>query len=153
MKTAVRDQVNAMDAKSYFTLFAHLLKANPPAAGDAPMVAKLATIGIVPGQDFDASKLDPAVVQGMVSAVKPAQQRIAAELKKGIAAGDSRFQNGWVYSTKLGLYGTDYRLRAATTWFGLGANRPKDAIYPISEGPDAVTNYSGEHRYVMHFNK
>ncbi len=25
------------------------------------MVAKLAKIGIVPGQDFDASKLDPAV--------------------------------------------------------------------------------------------
>ena len=29
------------------------------------MVAKLAKIGIVPGQEFDASKLDPAVAKGL----------------------------------------------------------------------------------------
>lgn len=153
MKTAVRDQVNAMDAKSYFTLFAHLLKANPPAAGDAPMVAKLATIGIVPGQDFDDSKLDPAVAQGLASAVKSAQERIIGWFKKSVAAGDTRSEKGWEFSTKAGLYGTDYRQRAMITWIGLGANRPEDAIYPTSKGPDAVTKYSGEHRYVMHFNK
>ncbi len=60
MKTAIRDQVNAMDAATYFKLFAQLLKTNPPTAEDAPMVATLAKIGIVPGQDFDASQLDPA---------------------------------------------------------------------------------------------
>jgi len=54
MKTSIRDQVNAMDAASYFKLFAELMKANPPTAEDSPMVAKLAKIGIVPGQDFDA---------------------------------------------------------------------------------------------------
>src|SRR5262245_42268350 len=32
MKTAVREQVNAMDANAYFTLFAQLLMANPPSA-------------------------------------------------------------------------------------------------------------------------
>src|SRR5262245_61276172 len=153
MKVAVRDQVNAMDARSYFNLFAHLLKTNPPAAGDAPIVAKLATIGIVPGQDFDASKLDPTIAQGMASAVKPAQERIVTWFKKGVAAGDGRFENGWLFPTKVGLYGTDYRQRATVTWFGFGANRPEDAVYPTSEGPDADTKYSGEHRYVMHFNK
>jgi hypothetical protein len=61
MKTAVRDQVNAMNGAAYFKLFAELLKTNPPATEDAPMVAKLAKIGVVPGQDFDAAKLDPAV--------------------------------------------------------------------------------------------
>ena len=53
MKTAIRDQVNAIDAASYFKLFAQLLKTNPPVAEDEPMVAKLAKIGIVPGQDFE----------------------------------------------------------------------------------------------------
>ena len=38
MKTAIRDQVNAMDAATYFKLFAQLLKTNPPTAEDAPMV-------------------------------------------------------------------------------------------------------------------
>src|SRR6476646_1255957 len=57
MKTAVREQVNRMDAAAYFTLLCKLMKDNPPAAADAPQLAKFARIGIVAGQDFDASKL------------------------------------------------------------------------------------------------
>ena len=53
MKTPVRDQVNAHGRRAYFKLLAALMKDNPPAKADAPMVAKLAKIGIVPGQDFD----------------------------------------------------------------------------------------------------
>jgi hypothetical protein len=55
MKTAVREQVNRMDAVAYFTLLCKLMKDNPPAAADAPQLAKFASISIVPGQDFDAS--------------------------------------------------------------------------------------------------
>ena len=63
MKLSVREQVNALDANAYFKLLAELMKTNPPSADDAPMVAKLAKIGIVPGQDFDPSKLEPAVAK------------------------------------------------------------------------------------------
>ena len=136
MKTAVRDQVNAMDAAAYFKLFAELLKANPPVAEDAPMVAKLARIGIVPGQDFDAAKLEPAVAKGIAGAPKPAQEKIMGWLKAGIAAGDMKLENGWLFTTKTGLYGTSYLQRALVTAIGLGANRPQDAVYPTSEGPD-----------------
>ena len=45
MKTAVRDQVNRMDPTAYFTLLAQLIKTNPPAAADAPELAKLAKQG------------------------------------------------------------------------------------------------------------
>ena len=41
MKTPVRDQVNRMDATAYFTLLAQLMKTNPPAAADAPELAKV----------------------------------------------------------------------------------------------------------------
>src|SRR5215470_9007304 len=57
MKTPVREQVNSLDAKAYFKLLAELMKDNPPAAADAPMVKKMAKLGIVPGQPFDGSKL------------------------------------------------------------------------------------------------
>jgi hypothetical protein len=153
MKTAVREQVNAMDAATYFTRFAELLKANPPAAEDAPMVAKLAKIGVVPGQDFDATKLDPAVAKGMARAPKPAQDLIMGWLKAGIAAGDLKLENGWLFTTKTGLYGTSYLQRALITAIGLGANRPQDAVYPTSEGPDVLKKYSGEKKYVMRFAK
>ncbi len=153
MKTAVRDQVNALSGADYFRLFAELLKANPPAPDDAPMVAKLARIGIVPGQDFDAAKLEPAVAKGIARAPKPAQEVIMGWLKAGIAAGDLKLENGWLFTTKTGLYGTHYLQRALITAIGLGANRPQDAVYPTSEGPDVVKKYSGDKKYVMRFEK
>jgi hypothetical protein len=153
MKTAVREQVNALDAAAYFKLFAELLKTNPPSAEDAPMVAKLANVGIVPGQDFDAAKLEPAVVKGIAGAPKPAQDLIMGWLKAGVAGGDMKLENGWVFTTKTGLYGTSYLQRALITAIGLGANRPQDAIYPTSEGPDVLKKYSGEKKYVMRFEK
>ena len=153
MKTAVREQVNALDAAAYFKLFAELLKTNPAAADDAPMVAKLAKIGVVPGQDFDAAKLDPAVAKGLAGAPKPAQELIMDWMKAGIVAGDFKLENGWAFTTKTGLYGTNYIQRALITAIGLGANRPQDAVYPTSTGPDIAAKYSGEKKYVMHFDK
>jgi hypothetical protein len=153
MKTAVREQVNALSGADYFKLFAELLKANPPAPVDAPMVAKLARIGIVPGQDFDATKIEPAVAKGISGAPKPAQELIMGWLKAGIAAGDLKLENGWLFMTKTGVYGTSYLQRALITAIGLGANRPQDAVYPTSEGPDVAQKYSGDKKYVMRFEK
>lgn len=112
MKTPVRTQVHAMDAASYFKLFAELLKTNPPAAEDAPMLARLAKIGIVPGKDFDATKIEPAIAKGIAAAPKPAQELIMSWLKAGIVAGDVKLENGWLFTTKTGLYGTSYLQRA-----------------------------------------
>jgi hypothetical protein len=147
-----RGQVNAMDGAAYFKLFAELLKSNPPAADDAPMVARLAKIGIVPGQDFDATKLDAAVAKGIAAAPKPAQDKIS-NLKEAIATGDAKLEHGWMFFSKTGLYGTGYRNRALITWYGLGANRPQDAVYPTSEGPDILKKYNGANKYVLRFAK
>ena len=57
MKTAVRKQVNSLDIDSYFDQLAKLMKTNSPTAQDAPIVARMAKIGLVPGQEFDTSKL------------------------------------------------------------------------------------------------
>src|SRR5262245_50439054 len=40
MKTPVRDQLNRLDAVTYFTLLAQLMKTNPPALADAPALAR-----------------------------------------------------------------------------------------------------------------
>src|SRR6516162_5421924 len=151
--TAVRTQVNAMDGVSYFKLFAQLLKMNPPVAADSAMVAKLARLGIVPGQNFDASKLDSTTRAGVMEAPKTAQDKIMSYMKESLLTGDAKMEHGWFFSTKTGLYGTNYRQRALITAIGLGANRPQDAVYPTSEGPDVLKKYSGEHKYVIHFNK
>ena len=148
MKTPVREQVNRMNAASYFKLLADLMKENPPTAADAPMLARMAQVGIVPGEEFDLAKLDPAVAKILREAPKAAQQMMVAyfdQVAKPI--------NGWRYSVNLGVYGTDYLLRAYTTSVGLGANRPQDAVYPLSDADSKRRPYIGSARYVLHFDK
>ncbi|MEW9838567.1 DUF1254 domain-containing protein [Mesorhizobium marinum] len=151
MKTAVRDQVNDMDAIEYFTLLAELLKRNPPAAADAPMVEKLAEIGIVPGQDFDKSKFDPAFAKRLPQI---AFAKIMLHFK--FSDGDVESIDGWGFTTKTGIYGTNYLQRALITAIGLGANRPQDAIYPTSlksASGMVKRKYDGSEKYVLTFKK
>ena len=147
-KTPVRDQVERMEAAAYFKLLAALMKDNPPAAADAPMVAKLARLGVVPGKDFDMAKLDPAVAKGLERAPKAAAEKIMGYFKRAAMP-----VNGWTITTKTGLYGTDYLQRALVTAIGLGANRPQDAVYPTSDGGADGKPYDGTRKYVMHFAK
>jgi hypothetical protein len=148
MKMAVRDQVNNLDVAQFFKLFAELWKTNPPAAADAPIVARMARIGLVPGQDFELSKLEPSTAQALEGVPKIAQGKILAHFRdSGI------IQNGWSYSTKTGSYGTDYLQRALITAIGLGANRPEDAVYPMSDVDSEGKPYDGANDYVMHFDR
>ena len=147
MKTAVRDQVDRMDAVAYFTLLAQLMKTNPPSHADAPELAKFAKIGLIPGKDFDASKLHADFVKRIPQI---AFDRIMLQFKINK---DVKDVNGWGYTTKTGLYGTDYLMRALVTAIGLGANRPQDAIYPTSLKDAEDRAYDGANRYVMRFAK
>jgi hypothetical protein len=89
MKTAVRDQVDHLEVSDYFNYLAKLMKTNPPTADDAPMVAKMAKIGLVPGQDFDPSKLGAfdkeaikAVPHGVFQEVRGAYQRMGCPYER-----------------------------------------------------------------------
>jgi hypothetical protein len=146
MKTPVRNQVNALGAEDYFKLLAQLLKANPPAVADAPMVEKLAKIGIVPGQDFDINQFGPDVAKALQSVPKPAFDKIMAHYKDA-----GTLTNGWLFTTKAGVYGADYLQRATITAIGLGCNRPQDAVYPTSLADADGKPYMGTNQYVMHF--
>jgi hypothetical protein len=128
IKTAPRAQVNALDASTYFSLMAQLMKDNPPAAEDAPMMERIAKIGVVPGEPFDPTKLSPAALQALKNVPQTAQAKITDYFNTA-----GKFENGWGFFKTTGVYGTDYLNRALITYFGLGANRPQDAIYPTSQ--------------------
>jgi len=147
MKTAVRDQVNRMDAAAYFTLLAQLMKRNPPAAADAAEVAKFAKLGLVPGKDFDASKFDAAFAKRVPQV---AFDRIMLQFKVNKAF---RHINGWAFDAEAGVYGTNYLNRALVTAIGLGANRIQDACYPTSQKDADGKDFVGSNKYVMRFPK
>lgn len=147
MKTAVRDQVNRLDAKEYFTLLAELMKRNPPPAADAPALARFARIGLVAGKDFDAGKLNADFAKRIPQI---AFDRIMLQFKVNK---EVQHINGWNFTTKTGIYGTDYLMRALVTAIGLGANRPQDAVYPTSLKDAADNDYVGSSKYVIRFEK
>lgn len=90
-KTPPVQKMMAMSSATYFTELAQLLKSNPPPPADAPLMSKFASIGIVPGQPFDPSHLDPDVARALEQSVSIALQKLhqgAGELGKPV--------NGWL---------------------------------------------------------
>jgi hypothetical protein len=148
MKTAVREQVNRLSATEYFTLLADLLKTNPPAPADAPALKRFERIGLVAGQSFD-----PKTLQDIWDKRLPqlSYDRIVAHFLS--RDGDLTRQNGWLFTTKAGIYGTNYIQRAFVTAVGLGANRPQDAVYPMSQRASLLEAYEGKYKYTMRFEK
>ena len=143
MKTAVRKQVNALDVETYFTRLAELMKTNPPTAQDAPMVAKMAKIGLVPGKDYDPSKLGSLDREVLKAVPKLALLEMGVHLKR------QKTTNGWLFFTKgVGNFGTDYLTRGMANLLGPGWNRPQDAVYPLSLKDAQGNEYDGEQEQV-----
>jgi hypothetical protein len=141
------NRVKAMQPAEFFRTFAQEMKTDPPHAADGPMVHDLASIGLVPGQDFDPSKLTP----GQLQALNEGAQAAAARIVQFVAtAGVST--PGWrSFQGVLGRYGTDYVARAATARIAIGANPPEDAVYMSSSADGSGQALDGSTRYRMHF--
>jgi len=149
MKLAPVEAVAKMSTATFFTTLAALMKDNPPPAADAPMLAKLAKIGIVPGEKFDPAKVDPAVAKGLEKALPVALEKLTTASK-----GLGTTSNGWRDPPKmLGDWGTDYGSRAVIALVGLGANLPADAVYPSAYVDGEGRALNGANAYVLHFAK
>lgn len=136
-----------MSAQEYFTRMARLMGgAAPPAPEDGPMLARLARIGIVPGQDFDASKLSPAGREALKDLPQRALASIGAH-RGGLGA----MVNGWVITKGLGRYGKDYMTRAVVAAFGWPANLGEDAVYPFTEIDSEGKPLTGANKYTLTF--
>ena len=72
--------IGAMDTSTYFNMMATLMGgAAPPAPEDAPILARMAKIELVPGQKFDISKLDPSDQAALKDVPKAAMVKINAQ--------------------------------------------------------------------------
>ena len=120
------------------------MKRNPPAAADAPALERFKAIGLEAGKGFDAKALDARYDARLPQLSYDRIMLHLATLKR---------ENGWLFTTGTGLYGTDYLQRALVTAIGLGANRPQDAVYPMSQRASLLEPYDGAHSYALRFGK
>lgn len=149
MKTPPKTQVDTMPADKYFAYAAELLKVHPPHITDGPMIDRLKRIGFVAGQSFSLSSLDPKVQEAITKTPAEGQRLMAWKLPTL-----ARVVNGWTMNTDtMGVYGNYYLKRAMVAQLGLGANLPEDAIYPMNLADSNGKPLTGEHEYVMHFEK
>ena len=141
------EQVASMDGPTFFARFVELLGANPPHANDYPMLERMARLGLVPGQGFDAAKAPPVVRAALAAAPAKGQAKVAAYAKRASAV-----VNGWsMILNPVGTYGTDYLKRALIAMMGLGANTIEDAIYPTGFTDGDGRPFDSGKAYVMHF--
>ncbi len=145
MKTPPPVQIANMNAKTFFKLFAELLKDNPPHEIDWNMVKLLKQIDIIPGDDFNFSRLSEQKQKALEQAVSHAQKLITQKQTGELI-------NGWRIAREvMGNYGSSYLQRAFIALIGLGANVPEDAVYPMTNVDSDGNPYNGSHRYVLHF--
>ena len=140
----------AMGTEGYFNRMAKLVaEAAPPAPDDAPMLARMAKIGIVPGKPFEMSKLDPAVQAALKDIPQTALKKIEANKDNMGAVVD-----GWVITKGLGTYGpASYVKRAVVAAFGWPANQERDAVYPYTEVDSTGQKLTGANKYTLTFPK
>lgn len=147
MQLAPVEAVERLGTAGFLDALAQLLAKCPPPPADAPVLARLAALGVVPGKAFDPSGLDADFARGLQRALPEALQRLQAGAKQTGAP-----VNGWrIPSLKLGAFGTDYATRAVVALIGLGANLAADAVYPSTFVDTDGQPLSGAHRYVLRF--
>jgi len=141
------EQVKAMEPAEFFAAFARAMKINVPHKDDTVMLGDLARIGLVPGQDFDSSRLTPQQLQALNDGVHAAMERI----EKFVASG-AAIKPGWSsFQGTVGRYGTNYMARAVTARVAVGANPVEDAVYIGSSADASGQPLNGSTRYRMHF--
>jgi hypothetical protein len=147
-KVSPLNQLLAMDVSTYFNYVCQLMVDNPPYEADAPLMANLAKIGIKPGVDYKSyfAGLD----DGVRSAIQTGYQSALAKIP---AADIGTIKNGWQLPYGTGNYGTNYTLRAAIAYRGLGANLTEDAFYASASTGSDGAKLSSDNKYVVHFNE
>jgi hypothetical protein len=149
MKTPPKITVDTMPAAKFFAYAAEIFKLQPPHITDQPIIARMQRIGIERGKSFDVDKVDPAIKAGLETAPQDALKLMAWKV-----ASLARVVNGWSMNTDtMGVYGNYYLKRAIVTQFGLGANLPEDAVYPLNLADDTGKPLDGGSNYVLHFDK
>ncbi len=141
--------VENMDINTFFSILNQQLAQNPPPEADAPLLAKLAAIGVGPGKQYDLSGFD----SGTQAALKALPAAVLAQLR-GIVTKGGKHENNWgINRTGVGSYGTDYLLRAIFALVGLGANLNADASYPNCQLDSNGDRLDGNKNYTLHFEK
>lgn len=138
------DQVETMDAKSFFTALNRIMAKQAPAKADQPLLDRAASLGIGPNASLTTSAFTLMI---MDKALDLAREKFEATIA---TRNDS--QSSWeLIREGIGIYGTDYKTRAFVAKIGLGALPPAEAMYPNTENDFTGKPLHGQNNYRIRF--
>jgi hypothetical protein len=124
----------------------------PESDKDKDIRARLAQIGIGPGQTFDMKSLSPAQQQAMVEGMKAGD----AKVDNFVATGATNI-NGWQVGSLWGdsdFYGGDWLKRAGGGKAGIYGNNAAEAVYLLGRADATGQTLDGsKHNYTITFPK
>ena len=116
------------DPFGYLAFLLQFAPATGPAAVEAPLRERFASIGISPGKPFPAKALTDAEMDGIKAA--------AAEVRTEVES-LGKLVNGWQVAEGLfgnrATMGDNYTLRAAAAVAGIFGNDSAEALYPLAK--------------------
>lgn len=139
------EKLRAMDVETFFNRFNVLSAENPGHPDDAPALERFKALGVGAGLTFCPADFSDAV-RARLAALPAQAERDVLEKNKVY-----ELVHGWIYmNPEIGLYGTDYVLRAAVAYGGT-ANPMSMAAYITAVSDRDNEPLSGKNEYVMHF--
>ncbi len=112
---------------------------DPPPARDADIVARMRNFGIGAGLKPSTAGLPAPVLEGLAAGVDAAAASLPIEARLPILT-QAKENGGWYNpSPKVGIFGTDYAMRARVALVGIGINTVEESTYPT-----ALTDANGE---------
>ena len=140
-------QIESLSAAEFLSALAALMAEQYPAREDKQALETLSTLGVVPDTPFDPDQLGwlDSYLSNLALDITPKQ--IRKQLEEG-----RTLENGWaIVRDSIGVYGTNYGVRAAVAMVGLGALPPAEASYPNTSVDAKGEKLSGQHQYQLHF--
>jgi hypothetical protein len=136
-------QAEALDANAFFARLARSLDDNPPATADSHAMDRLADLGVKPGEPVQFKKTDgPLLDAGLADG----RERLVTVPSNALT------RNGWTwFGDDVGVYGTDYMLRAYLARRQQATGTKEGEVRPIARVDSEGHALNGANRYLLHF--
>jgi hypothetical protein len=126
---------------------------DPPPARDADIVARMRNFGIGVGLKPSTAGLPAPVLEGLAAGVDAAAASLPIEARLPILT-QAKENGGWYDpSPKVGIFGTDYAMRARVALVGIGINTVEESTYPTALTDSAGEMLNGANSYRMVFKR
>jgi hypothetical protein len=112
------------------------------------ILAKLRRIGIGDGMEFSFEALEASTQAALEEGLREGKKRVGDALHA-----QTIDMNGWDLSTRWGDFGVNYMKRAVAAAFAWGSGGPRSNTIAIQSSDSRGEALSGEHRYIITFNK